>query len=302
MVWLPVSYWRDRRLGTLPPALAADVALRIFCTPEISQWRHLDHPQLAQRARYHLRNALRSTVATPVGHVALYAFEPDGPARSSVLFVHGWTSEASFMTALAEPVRRAGYRIVLMDMPGHGASEGRRTNLVDCARAVLAVGESIGPLAAIVAHSFGGMVALLAMEGGAPLTAALPVPKIALVASANRLPQITELFAAHWHLAQPGLRLLEMRLARIGHRSVAGFSSARLLKRCGARALVLHAEDDEAVPISAAREIARDVPGTRLETFRGLGHRNILFASQVARAIVAFLKEDLSSCAASLGG
>lgn len=289
MVWLPVPPWRRRRLDALPAGQAADIAFRIFCTPELSQWRHAHHHKLTARARYHLRNARMEAIATPVGRVALYRLQPDTPARGKVLFVHGWTSEASFMTALSEPVRRAGYEVLLIDLPGHGASEGRSTTLVDCARATLAVGLAQGPLAAIVAHSFGGMVSLLAMEGRPPLQQALKVPRIAMVASPNRLNEVTRLFAGHWQLDEAGRRGLEARLERIGHRSMAGFACANLLSACGARALVAHADNDEAIPFSAAREIADSIQGAELKPFSGLGHRNILFAPQVARSIVTFL-------------
>lgn len=297
MVWLPVPCWRKRRLEGLPPALAGDLAFRLFCTPQVSQWRHPEHPKLVARARYHLRGAQARRIETPVGGVQIHIIDPvPSGVLGTVLIVHGWTSEASFMTALAEPVRRVGFRVVLMDMPAHGASEGRATNLIDCARATLAVGQAIGPLAGIVAHSFGGMVSLLAMEGGAPLAARLAVPQIALVASPNRLAQITRLFAEHWGLSSAGLRAFEKRLERVGHRPLGRFSSVALLAECpSARALVVHAPDDEAVPFTAAEEIAAALPQAELKVFQGLGHRNILFAPQVARAVVAFLKAGVET-------
>lgn len=291
MVWLPVSPWRTRRLSGLPPGVAGDAALRLFCTPALSQWRHPEHARLVQRARFHLRTAIAERMATPAGEVQLYRFEPDQSAlRGTVLFVHGWTSEASFMTALAEPVRRAGFRAVLMDMPAHGASGGTSTNLIDCARATLSVGEQLGPLAGIVAHSFGGMVALLAMEGGRPMTGRLAVPRIVLLSCPNRIGEITALFARHWELSACGLKAFETRLERIGQRAIADFTSVNLLALSGAQALILHARDDDAVPFSAAQEIAGAAADAHLMAFDGLGHRNILFAPPVARAAAAFLK------------
>lgn len=294
MVWLPVPVWSQRRLEGLPPALAGDVAFRLFCTPRLSQWRHPEHLKLVARARHHLQGAGQRILETPVGRVQIYTFDPPGtgPVLGTVLIVHGWTSEVSFMTALAEPVRRAGFRVVLMDMPAHGASEGRATNLIDCARAALAVGYETGPLAGIVAHSFGGMVSLLAMEGGAPLSGRLHVPRIALVASPNRIAEITRLFARHWKLSAAGLRAFEKRLERIGRRPLRDFTTVALLSSCPqTQALIVHADDDDAVPYTAAQEIAAALPQAHLMGFTGLGHRNILFAPQVARAVASFLKE-----------
>lgn len=289
MVWLPVPVWQKQRLSGLPPGLAGDAAFRIFCTPEISQWRRADHAKLVARARYHLRTAIHALIETPVGTVQTYRFKPDFAPCGTVIVLHGWTSESSFMTALAEPVRRAGFNVLMMDMPAHGLSALRATNLIDCARALLAVGQQTGPIDAVIAHSFGGMVALLAMAGDPPLTGRLDVPKTVLVSCPNRIAEITHRFARHWHLSPAGLRAFERRLERIGHRSIADFTSVKLLQESGARALVMHARDDTAVPFSAGQEIADQLEGVQLKSFDGLGHSNILFAPQVARAVVRFL-------------
>ncbi len=124
------------------------------------------------------------------------------------------------------------------------------------------------------------------------MQARLQVPRIVLVSSPNRIAQITRLFAAHWGLEPEGLRQFEKRLERLGRRALSSFTSVKLLQSCEARALVVHARDDDAVPFSAALEIAGEVEGARLMACDGLGHRNILFAPQVARTAVAFVKEE----------
>lgn len=195
------------------------------------------------------------------------------------------------MAALAEPVRRAGFDVLLMDMPAHGLSALRATNLVDCARALLAAGQTFGPIDGIIGHSFGGMVALLAMEGGPPLTGRLAVPRIVLVSCPNRIAEITARFARHWHLGARGLQAFERRLQRVGERAIADFTAVKMLDASGASALVIHARDDASVPFRAAEEIAAGAIRAHLKVFDGLGHSNILFAPQVARATVGFLKQ-----------
>jgi pimeloyl-ACP methyl ester carboxylesterase len=48
--------------------------LRIFCTPQISQWRYAEHSKLVARARYHLRSAERVLVETPVAPDSIHDF------------------------------------------------------------------------------------------------------------------------------------------------------------------------------------------------------------------------------------
>ncbi len=270
----------------MPAAVAGDTAFRIFCTPELSHHRSHDHHLLTERARFHLRHARWERVSTLAGEVQTYVFEPDAAPRGTVLLVHGWTSEAAFMTAFIEPLRRSGLRVVAFDFPAHGLSPGRRTNLAQCARAMLGVADHYGPIDAAVAHSFGGFVALLVAEGGPPLPHAHAIGRFVLVACPNRLSDVTRNFGNQLGLSEDAQRTYERHLERVGHRPVATFSSAELLRKVGAPALLLHARDDREVPFRNGEEIAEACPTARLVAFDGLGHRNILYAPPVTRAVM----------------
>ena len=290
MIWLPKELWAGQRLSQLPSGIAGDIAFRIFCTPELSHYRAPNHIQLAERARFHLRNARWQRVSTPVADLQAYIFDPDrDDALGTVLVVHGWTGEASFMTAIAEPIRRAGFRVVLFDLPAHGLSGASSTNLIECARATAVIGREFGPLTAIVAHSFGGMISLVAAEGHPPIPYALKTPSVVLVASPNRLLEVTRGFGEHWGLTGAGRRAFERRLERVGGRSLDQFTLVKLLKATACQALVIHDRDDRDVSFQSAEEIASEVDGAELVPFDGFGHNNILFAPPVMRTIASYL-------------
>jgi pimeloyl-ACP methyl ester carboxylesterase len=280
-------------LAHLPAARAGDEAFRIFCTPELSHHRSVDHHVLIERARFHLRPARWERVATPAGEVQAYVFEPDHARAGTILLVHGWTSEAAFMTAFIEPLRRSGFRVVAFDFPAHGASPGRRTNLADCARAMLAVADRYGPVHAAVAHSFGGFVSLLVAEGGPPLTHAHPIARFVLLACPNRLSEVTRSFGRQLGLAEGAQRVYERHLERVGHRPVATFSALELLSAVGAPALVIHGTDDREVPFRNAQEIARGYARARLMAFEDIGHRTMLYAPPVFRAVMNEINRPL---------
>jgi pimeloyl-ACP methyl ester carboxylesterase len=273
-------------LAALPPALAGDAAFRIFCMPELSQYRSADHDILTERARFHLRNATWERVPTPVGEVQAYVFEPDTPRRGTVLLVHGWTSEASFMTAFVEPLRRSGLRVVAFDFPAHGLSPGRRTNLAACAQALYGVCRYYGRIYAVVAHSFGGFVSLLVAEGGPPMPHATPIERFVLLACPNRLSVVTGDFSVRLGLGARGQRAYERHLDRVGHRPVSTFSATALLGKVGAPTLLMHGSDDCDVPYRNAEEIAAACPSARIMPFEGLDHRTLLFAPPVFRAVM----------------
>ena len=283
---------RSFRLDGLPPALAGDIAYRRFCLPTLSSRRSGDHTVLAERARFHLRNTDWVRVQTCAGEVQAYVFEPEnGTPRGSVMILHGWTSEASFMAVFAEQLRRAGFRVVAFDQPGHGKSAQRRASLIDCARASLQVAEALGPLHFAVTHSMGGLAALLVGEGGPPMARAYPFERYVLVSSPNRFTTITDAFADELCLGSAATRSFERHLERIAHRAIASFTAADLLAATGRPALVIHARDDMEVAFRNAEDIAAACPLAELKAFDGLGHRNILFAPPVIRAALSYLTD-----------
>ncbi len=293
MIWIPKELWIGQNLSGLPSGIAGDMAFKIFCTPELSQYRAPNHEQLVVRARFHLRNAQWRRIATPIADIQTYTFEPDhGDPIGTVLIVHGWTAEASFMTATAESIRRAGFRVVLFDLPAHGLSGGTATHLIDCARATALIGQHFGPLSAVVAHSFGGMISLVAAEGHAPMPLRLEIPRIVLVASPDRLSMVTNDFSRHWSLTAAGQKAFEHRLERVGGRRLDCFTIAKLSRAAGCRALVIHDRDDIDVSFACAEEILNDVEAAELRPFDGFGYRNILLSPPVMRTIASYLVKN----------
>lgn len=284
---------RLRRIeyASLPPARAGDLAFILFCTPKLSTHRSPDHEVLTERARFHLRHAEWIELATPAGRVQAYVWHPAERSTrpQTVLIGHGWTAESSFMAVFAEQLRRAGFRVVAFDQPGHGKSTGERASLVDCARALIYVADALGPIDHVVAHSMGGLAALLAAEGAKPMPHALAIARYVLVSTPNRFAAVTDKFAREIGLSRAAQNAYECRLERIAHRRIATFTAESLLNETGGKALLIHARDDEEVAFSESEIIAENCANAELLAFDGLGHRNILYAPPVIRAAVGFL-------------
>ena len=265
-------------------------AYRQFCAPAHSGYRTADHDLLIERSRFHLRDAHPVSVTTQEGNLQAYVFEPEGSEwAASVLMVHGWTGEASFMSAFAEQFRRRGFRVVLFDFPAHGRSAGRHTNLITCAHATREVAEDLGPIHFVVAHSLGGLAALLAGGGGPPMPHAYPFRAFVLVSMPNKFADVTHTFGERLRLRPAAQRHYEHRLEQLAHRSIAEFTGANLLAATGRPALLLHARDDTEIPFANAEQIAAQGSPAELVGFDGLGHRKILYAPPVVRCASAYL-------------
>jgi len=273
------------------PQVLGEMAFRQFCTPRLSSYRSPDHDVLTERARFHLRHAAPVRVATSEGDIQAYVFSPEAQAATgaSVLLVHGWTGEASFMTAFAEHFRKRGLRAVLFDLPAHGRSAGELTSLIACAHVVREVAEALGPIEHVVGHSLGGMAALLAGGGGAPMPWAYPFRAYVLVAVPNRFSEVTRKFGEELALSPAAQRAYEERLEAIAHRRIEDFTGAKLLAATGRPALIVHARDDADVTYADAEEIVGACSEAELLACDGLGHRKILYAPPIVRAAAAYL-------------
>lgn len=276
-------------LSRTAPQRAGDLCYRLFCRPELSSHRSPDHARLSDRARVHLRAAAHAMTPTPTGPVATYTFTPEQSPTASFLAVHGWTSEGAFMAAFVGPLLQRGARVVTFDMPAHGRSGPMRASLIDCARALDSVMRHHGPFDGIFAHSMGCLAAGLALEARPPVVPegrpANTVAKLALIASPNRLADVTDGFASEHGLTPAAARAFARRVSRTGGRDLATVSTARLLKGLDADILLVHCRSDAQVPFTDSEHIVGELGRGALQLVDDLGHRRILYAPPVVRRV-----------------
>lgn len=252
-------------------------------------WRLLRTPRRRHPGPWEaaaLAGARRRSVAGPVGPVAVYEWgDPTWPA---VVLVHGWEHRAAFWGAWVQPLLTAGYRVVALDAPAHGESAGRQVDMVDFAGAVGVVLASVGPLHAVVAHSFGA-----ASVAGLPVplpAASRLLPRLILLSAPATPLAIAYRFAALLHLpAALVVRMAQHFRAATG-REASSFAVAVAGPTLGAeQVLLLHDEQDAIVPVAEARQLAAAWPAARFILTRGLGHNRILREPAVVRQAVDFL-------------
>lgn len=66
-------------------------------------------------------------IAFRAGHIAVQSFTPDDPAPSgTVLFIHGYLDHIGLNRYPVDALLERGYRVVGVDLPGHGLSNGER--------------------------------------------------------------------------------------------------------------------------------------------------------------------------------
>lgn len=253
-----------RALSRGSPELASRWAERLFLTAR-------RHRQPA-RERELLAGARALTVAVPGGEIPVWILEPAGVVgwRPTVLFVHGWEGRGAQLGAIAQAVLARGLRAVLFDAPGHGAATAPRASVVEHARAIALVGETLGPVHGVVAHSVGGAATLLATRMG------FSAARFALVAPPIGPARFIEGFRAQLDVEDATYAAMVARIERRYGLRFDELDARSDAERLSSPLLVVHDEGDRVVPLADGAAIASAAPHAHLRRTTGLGHTRLL--------------------------
>ena len=241
--------------------------------------------------------------AVIVNGLSLYTQRRPGAATPPLLLIHGLGgSLESWRPLLAE---MPGRDVVMIDSPGAGRSAvpALPIRIPAIADRIAAAARALGvEQADVLGNSHGGLVAQevtrrhpalvrrLILVGTTMGIPAIPGRlKVQLALLSNKRHQDRAAAERDLPLVVGGrtardpdvlAAMLADRAAhppsRLGYRyqqaAVIGWSSYLWLPQLRVPTLVLHGEDDPAVPVANARMIARRIPGAELETIPGAGH------------------------------
>lgn len=268
-----------RMLSAVSAEWAFREAWKVFTTP-----RRL--PLKAWEAKG-LASATQHWAQAESGRVAYYEWNPD--SARTVLLVHGWEHRSSFWGHMAEGLAKAGYRVVALDGPAHGLSDGKRATLVSFAGAVQAVANAIGPVHATVAHSFGA-----ACTAGVPVrfnqAAGGQLPRLILMSAPSSTRKVAQRFAALLHLPSSVVERMGRFIQEQFGRTAESFSLLEAGRHLPVqRALLLHDREDPNAPFVEGEEIARHWPSLEFRPTTGLGHNRIMRDPNVIQQVLEFI-------------
>ena len=205
-----------------------------------------------------------------------------------VIFVHGWGGRAAQMSPLALHVAKLGFRSVAIDVTGHGSSPEGHTRWSYFLRDIAALSRSLHEdIHTYIGHSAGGltMMAARALKGiharryvciGAP---SYPFPPINVIQKKlNPRKGVLESYKAH----------IAEQFGTTWERLQAGHSYAD----AGPDLLLFYDETDRYIDHREGDRIRALCPGARLVKTSAYGHRSILAAPELARAVDEFLNQE----------
>ncbi len=298
----------DRPPAPLPPNLlpltayadvesAATEAVRRFTTPPPITRRITDPVARAAMPKFMPPNATHRDVVGREGRIAFWSW--GDPAWPLVVCLHGWGGRGTQWSPLATALLARQHRVVVLDAPAHGASDGDRASLPGFRNALLRVLDAVGTSRALVGHSLGGLAVLaaIASRANAGVTELPRAVSIGAPSSVDRpLSRFLRRHEGNDVVAQAMIAQLEQRwLFRWRDMDTVSLAS-QAARGGGAPLLVVHADDDEQVPVIEADGLVVDWPGAvRFSAPAGSGHVRILRDECVVERIVEFITAPVAA-------
>lgn len=279
--------WSVRALGAIGVTWAigtVTVAYAIAHSPNGSTASAGDDPCPSTLSDHGRAESVTVTVGSRPTAIATWCVEPTTAARGTIVLLHGVRLDKRSMLPTARAFLDAGYRVVLLDLRGHGRSGGGYlTYGVEDAGDVSGVldalearGIALGPVG-VHGFSYGAATAL-------ELAAADPrVRAVVAVASFASLRGVARDYV-RWQLpalepAVPGVWLdsaVDLGALWAGFDADAA-APARAAARTRAPVLIVHGRDDAQVSADNAHVIARSAPGrAELLLLPGETHSSVL--------------------------
>ncbi|MBX7213151.1 MAG: alpha/beta hydrolase [Thermoflexales bacterium] len=274
--------------------VTGDDSVDAFCRPNLRDRspRDLRILESAQPLHFTRRQFLRHGglgdpegrgVEGPPIHIAAYAW--GDPAWPAVTLAHGWEMQAGRLGRLVEPLLARGFRVIGVDLPAHGASEGELLNVVDAAATLREAAALAGNCVAGIGHSFGGLSTLWLAAHAPPPGWRAVVTLGASSGPAYPLRQTAK--AMQWDAARTAdfERAFERRFGA----SIDQFTISRWGERIALPTLLFHDRQDAVIGFDEAEAITAAVPGSRLVETQGLGHISLTRNADIAEQVADFL-------------
>jgi pimeloyl-ACP methyl ester carboxylesterase len=276
---LKVVRWIYPRLERFAPSLAHRYFVKLFFTPF-----RFSVPEKEKQAETFSEKFF---VLAAGKKIQCYTWGSGPP----VVVIHGWGGRATQFRRFIKPLTTAGYQVVGFDGPAHGNSEGKRTNIVEFEEVLLKIYEKVGQPVGILAHSFGGSVALFAAMKG------LIIPKLINIASPTIGDEIINTYLRAINGSESTRDYFKKYTQKKYGKPFDEFTSSYFSQHLPrpVAVLLVHDESDKEVIIEHAERFIKLYPTAKLIKTKGLGHTRILKDDQVIRACVTFIQGEASA-------
>lgn len=220
-----------------------------------------------------------------------WIYEIGDPAGELVILIHGWHSNAGSLARIGQRLAETGKRVVSFDLPGHGRSGLKTSNLFECREALRNLIYTLDPKEpfSIVSHSWGSAVAANALH-----RSTYKVKNWIMLSTLNDLSESVKAFGKQIGLGTKAYRVVERFTDEILKERMSSLVMEEWLKEIDfGNLLIIHDRFDKVIPYSNSVEIQKAHPRVILQTLEKVGHYRMLNDPGVIELIEADLQRDL---------
>ena len=206
-----------------------------------------------------------------------------------VVMMHGWSGSGVQFRRLIPGLVAEGYQVAAFDAPAHGSNPGKHTHLLEFSDSLLAIQQQIGPVDTVMAHSLGGMAAVVAAMRG------LSVRQMVLFGPHL---DVQKMYQSYSDLLSLNPKLSNRFRHKIGQKmaDILGvvdvwtlLTPANLLAQSDYMGLLIYDNEDEEIPQDQFKTIEQHWQGCQVLETEGLGHQRILKDETVIENVLAFM-------------
>lgn len=279
---LKVSAFVLSRLGKPFPGLTARMFLSMYSRPPKRKLRE-SHLAVKKNAVAEQMSFSRYPFDERPINLHLYHW---GQSDKKVLLLHGWGGSPFDFRQMITALVTAGYEVIGLDAPAHGASEGRETNLVQWMHVIEQLLTRIGPVHAIVGHSLGGLSAGLTL-----VHKQVQAPRLVMVSAAVSAPVF---FQETFNLFRIPDRVMPKVHQIIMKRLQNDLLNLDLFKHIdqikAEKILVVYDENDGLVKQEQIDDFLQQYPAIQSLKIKGEGHFRIMRNEEVIDRVVGFME------------
>ncbi len=243
-------------LSIFQPRKAAKIAMDIFMTPrkgKIQNWH-----------KKFLNNFSQKPLDMEGIKVATYH---GGGSGKTILFCHGWESNAFRWRKIIRHLKDKNYHFVMMDAPAHGESGSKKFDALLYSRMIDTVSRHYRP-DVIIGHSVGGFASFLYLSKYQPDW----VKKLIILASPDRLETITDTYFSMLGMNKRIRKYYEKLVIKRFGAPTSSFNASDFVKNIDLPGIIIHDEKDDTNYYWEGQEIIRHWQKGKLYTVHNLGH------------------------------
>ncbi len=204
-----------------------------------------------------------------------------------ILMLHGWCSNAARWRVYVSRLVCLGYKVMVVDAPGHGTAPGRFLSIFLYAKGIKAILKTESKWHTVITHSIAGLTAIAAI--GNSEKKYHPSKFIMMNTFANAT-TILEKFSCCLGISEKVVKGSKDKMSKYLDFPIEEFSIRKHYNNINVKGLLVYDTKDSVVPRREAEYIIENIKPLQTLKTEGLGHN--LRSNDIVETVVNFMKSE----------